>query len=236
MQESLTRRFVIALAATLCVAAVCAIWVVLTGSLAATALQGLGSAVVAVLCVLTGLAGASVLEHDDARRSVGLATILLSGFELVLALAAIWTGLSNETLARALGMCSSLLPAFVHASLMLGRVRGEDGRAVRLLTAAAVTASMLGAAVLAGGFAVVTGSPGGAYWRLLGVLAVLGTLFTLLALIARRLDRGPSPRRGMPEAPAASDAPHAPESQPPPAPPRGPRNHSLALGLDGPGR
>ncbi len=235
MQESLTRRFVIALAATLCVAAMCAIWVVLTGSLAATALQGLGSALVAVLCALTGLAGASVLERDDARRFVGLATILLSGFELVLALAAIWTGLQNETLARALGMCSSLLPAFVHASLMLRRVRGGDGRAVRLLTAAAVTASMVSAAVLAGGFAVVTGSPGGAYWRLLGVLAVLGTLFTLLALIARRLDRDPSPRRSAPNASGASNFPHASESQPPPAP-RGPRNHSLALGLDGAGR
>lgn len=235
MQESLTRRFVIALAATLCVAAMCAIWVVLTGSLAATALQGLGSALVAVLCALTGLAGASVLERDDGRRFVGLATILLSGFELVLALAAIWTGLQNETLARALGMCSSLLPAFVHASLTLRRVRGGDGRAVRLLTAAAVTASMVSAAVLAGGFAVVTGSPGGAYWRLLGVLAVLGTLFTLLALIARRLDRDPSPRRSAPNASGASNFPHASESQPPPAP-RGPRNHSLALGLDGAGR
>jgi FtsH-binding integral membrane protein len=187
MQRSFARRLVIWLVVTLCVAAGFAIWAVLTGSPDAPALQGLGSALVAGLCIVTGLAGATVLERDDARRSVGLVTILLSGFELALALAAIW-GLGSDAVGRALGACSSLLAAFGHASLMLRCVRSDDGRATRLLTAAAVAFSMLGASVLAGAFAFVTGSPGSGYWRLLGVLAVLGTLFTLLALLARRLD------------------------------------------------
>jgi MFS family permease len=188
MGGSFARRLVIAVAVTLCAAAGFAIWAVLSGPVDPTALQGLGSALVGLVCVLAGLAGASVLDREDGRRSVGLVTILLAGLEFALALAAIWTGSGSDALGRALGMCGGLLAAFVHASLMLGRVRGDDGRALRSLTGAAVAFSMLGALVLSAGLALATGSPGGGYWRSLGVIAVLGTLFTLLALIARRLE------------------------------------------------
>jgi hypothetical protein len=84
---------------------------------------------------------------------------------------------------------------------------------------------MLGAAVVAGAFALVTSSPGGGYWRLLGVLVVLGTLFTLLALIARRLDRRPTDRDG------AGDA----QGWRPPARTGDPTDPSLMVGWRGAG-
>lgn len=218
-----------------------AIWFLVTGSFDPTAVKILGSTAVTSLCAVGGLVGATLLEREDSRRGVGLVTILLAAVDLALALAAIWSLSGSEAFFRALGAVSVLLPACVHACLMLGRVRPRDGRAVRGLSGAAVAFAMSGALILAGAFAFATSSPGDWFLRLLGVLAVLATLATLLAPIVRRLDRDRSRGRGAPVAPGAEDTPGAGraegarESQLPPAP-RRPRNHSLTLGLDGAGR
>jgi hypothetical protein len=148
----------------------------------------------AALCSLTALAGATLLERADARRWLGLATIALSATEFALVLAVIWIDpisidAANEDLLRALGANSALLPAFVHASLMLGRLRPSDGRLVRGLTATAVSLSMLPAVLVATGVALALGSPGIGAWRLLGVDLVLAVLSTLLVPIVRRLAR-----------------------------------------------
>jgi hypothetical protein len=97
---------------------------------------------------------------------------------------------ANEALLRALGANSALLPAFVHASLMLGRLRFSDGRLVRGLTATAVGLSLIPALLVAGGVALALGSPGAGAWRLLGVDLVLAVLTTLLLPIVRRLGSG----------------------------------------------
>ena len=123
--------------------------------------------------------------------------------QLALALAAIWSLSGSEAFFRALWAVSALLPACVHACLMLGRVRPRDGRAVRGLSGAAVVFAMSGALILAGPFAFATSSPGDWFLRLLGVLAVLSTL---LAPIVRRLDRDRSRGRGAPVAPGTPGA------------------------------
>jgi hypothetical protein len=173
----------------LCGAAGIAILALITGHLDTTGGRALASTFMAALCALTALVGATVFERADPRRWLGLATILLSAIEFALGLAAIWSGFDDEGLLRALGATSALLPAFVHASLMLGRLRAEDGRLVRGLTAAAVSLSMLPAVAVAGGVTLALGSPGTGAWRLLGVDLVLATLSTLLVPIVRRLVR-----------------------------------------------
>jgi hypothetical protein len=203
-----------------------AIWTLITGDLDATGGRALASTFIAALCALTALVGATVLDRPDARRWLGLATIGLSAAELAVALAVIWVGLDDTGLVRALAALSVLLPAFVHATLMLGRLRTQDTRLVRRLTAAAVTLAMLPAVVVAGGVALAVGSPGSGAWRLLGVDLVLATLSTLLVPIVRRIEAGRSGGREAEAAPGAQ----------PPRTPRRPDSRSLALGLDGAGR
>ncbi len=185
--RSFARRAAATLGAALCVMATIAIWALVTGDLGEIGGRALASTFMAALCTLTALAGATVLEAGDARRWLGLATLVLSAAEFAVAFTTIWFGLDDAGLLRALGAISALLPAFVHASLMLGRLRPTDGRLVRRLTVAGVTLSMLSAVGVAGGVALAVGSPGAGAWRLLGVLVVLATLSTLLAPIVRRL-------------------------------------------------
>lgn len=194
-RSSFARRAAAVVGVALCVAAGIAIWGLVTGDLDATGGRALASTFMAALCALTALAGATLLERADGRRWLGLATIALSASEFVLALAVIWTHATsldapNEGLLQALGANSALLPAFVHASLMLGRLRPLDGRLVRGLTAAAVGLSMLPAVLVAGGVALAVGSPGSGAWRLLGVDLVLAVLTTLLVPIVRKLGCG----------------------------------------------
>ncbi len=185
----LFRRAAVALGVALCVVAAVAIWTLITGHLDATGARVLASTFMAALCVLTALVGAAGLDRVRPRRWLGLATILVSATGFVLGIAVIWSGFDDEGLLRALGASSVLLPAFVHASLMLGRLRPEDGRLVRGLTGAALTLSALPAVLVAGGLLLAVGSPGTGAWRLLGVDLVLATLSTLLVPIVRRLAR-----------------------------------------------
>jgi hypothetical protein len=227
--ESLRRRLAQLLAATLCVVAGLAIWFLITGSFDPTAAKILASTAVTSLCAGAGLLGASLLERTDARHRLGLVTILLAAFELVLVLAAIWSLSGGEAFWRALGAVTALLPACVHACLMLGWLRRQDGHVVQRLSGASVAFAMSGAVIVAGAFTLATGSPGGWFWRLLGVLAVLATLATLLAPIVRRLDRGRA--RGFRSWPADESG-----SAAPPAPTRKPGRLWLSLGHDSAGR
>jgi cell division protein FtsW (lipid II flippase) len=193
-RSSFVRRAAAVFGVALCVAAGIAIYALVTGHLDATGGRTLASTFMAALCALTALAGATLLERADARRWLGLATIALSATEFALAVAVIWTDAvsidaANEGLLQALGATSVLLPAFVHAGLMLGRLRPGDGRLIRGLTAAALGLSMLPAVLVAGGLALAVGSPGAGAWRLLGVDLVLAILSTLLVPIVRRLAR-----------------------------------------------
>ncbi len=218
---SLAPRLAMVLAGGLCVLAGLAIWFLVTGHFDATGVRILGSTMVVSLCAVAGLVGATVLDRRDFRRALGTVTVLLAAIEVALALLAIWSVLLGDTTLRALGAFGALLLACAHACLMLGRLRARDGGTVRGLTAASVAFAMLGALLVAGGFAFATGPGGSGFWRLLGVLAVLATLTTLVAPIVRRLDRG----RAGGQAPADAE-----RSAPPPA--RKPTGPSLMLGLD----
>jgi hypothetical protein len=90
----------------------------------------------------------------------------------------------------------SALAALVHACLMLGRVRRDDSRAARRLTAAAVAFSTSCALLIAGALAFVDDSPLGGSWRVVGILLVLAVLCTLLAPLVRRLGRATDSRAG----------------------------------------
>ncbi len=186
---SLIRRAAVVLGVALCGAAAIAIWALVTGHLDATGGRALASTFTAALCALTALAGATALERHDVRRWLGVATIVLSGAEFAVGFTVIWFAADDNGLLRALAASSVLLPALVHASLMTGRLRRQDGRLVRGLTAAAVAFAMVPAVLVAGGVALAVGSPGSAGWRLLGVALVLATLSTLLVPIVRRLAR-----------------------------------------------
>jgi hypothetical protein len=96
------------------------------------------------------------------------------------------TVLDRPHLRRALGAITLLLGCG-HACVMLGRLRRSDGSIVLRLSKASVAFGMLGALLVAGGFAFAARDVGTDFWRVLGVLAVLSTLTTLLAPIVRRL-------------------------------------------------
>lgn len=221
----LFQRLAIVLSGSLCLVAMLAIWLLLTGSFDATGVRVLGSTAVISLCVVGGLVGVAVLDRPDLRRVLGAATALLATVVASLSLAAIWGVSFSEFEWRALAVCATLLTACGHACLMLGRLRASDGRAVRGLTGAAVALAMAGALLVAGGFAFATSTPGAWFWRLLGVLAVLSTLATLLAPIVRRLEQG---------RPGGSRAGGAEEPEPPvpaPAHARRPRHLWFASGV-----
>jgi hypothetical protein len=188
-RRSRVRRAAAVLGVALCLAAAIAIWTLVTGHLDATGGRALASTFMAALCALTALVGATVLETGDPRRWLGAATIALSAIEFVLGFTVIWFARYDDGLVRALAAGGVLLPAFVHASLMLGRLRPQDTRPVRGLTAAAVSATMLPAVVVAAGVVLAVPSPGAGAWRLVGVDLVLATLVTLLVPIVRRLAR-----------------------------------------------
>jgi len=181
-------RLAIVLAGTLCAVAAMAIWFLVTGQFNATGVRILGSALVASLCTVAGLVGATVLDRPDRRRELGAITMVLAAAVAALALGAIWSLLSPTALwLRALGVSGALLLGCAHACVMLGRLRHSDGSVVRRLSQVSVAFGMLGALLVAGGFVFVARDVGAGFWRVLGVLAVLSTLTTLLAPIVRRL-------------------------------------------------
>jgi len=221
-RSSFVRRAAAVVGIALCVVAAIAVWILITGHLDATAGRVLLATFAAAACAVAGLVGAGALDREDARRLVGGVTILLAAIVLVLALLVVWaTSGDSETLNRALGVGSALLAALVHAGLMLGRLRADDGRPVRRLTAAAVSFSACAWLLVAGAFVAYHGSGAAGFWRLLGVLAVLATLTTVLTPIARRLGRGRSPEPG-------NDAEESPDA---PSPNRPPNTRSRMLGL-----
>jgi hypothetical protein len=166
---------------------------------------------------LTGLVGATVLDRTDLRRALGQVTILLSAIDLGLTLAAIWSQPVSEAVARGLGMTSILLPACVHACLVLGRLRHGDSRVVRALSSVTVSCATLAAAAGAGAIALGSGPVEPAFWRLLGVLVVLAVLTSLLVPIPGASNAA--------ETMAPCSRPRTPTAprQPPVANPRGTR-------------
>jgi hypothetical protein len=213
----LGRQVALALAAGLCVTAAVAIWALIRGHFDVTEARILGSTLTASLLTLTGLVGATVLDRTDLRRALGQVTILLSAIDLGLTLAAIWSQPVSEAVARGLGMTSILLPACVHACLVLGRLRHGDSRVVRALSSVTVSCATLAAAAGAGAIALGSGPVEPAFWRLLGVLVVLAVLTSLLVPIPGASNAA--------ETMAPCSRPRTPTAprQPPVANPRGTR-------------
>jgi hypothetical protein len=177
------------LAGGLCVTAAVAIWALVTGSFDETSVRVLASALVAAVTTLSGLAGATVLERSDHRRALGQATIVASGIALTLSLTLIWvrTALDSDLIARAFGISLAAMLAGAHASLMYGRLRPEDGRAVVTLTRVAVCSASIAALLTSCLLLFVTGDVASGVWRSLGVLVVIAVLTTLLAPLARKI-------------------------------------------------
>jgi peptidoglycan/LPS O-acetylase OafA/YrhL len=150
------------------------------------------------LCTLGGLAGATALRLKNPDRRVGEATIGLSQFTLLVALALIWIpdATDSDKLTRALGVTSVLMLAGAHASLLLARLRGRDTRTVRGLTQAAILCATSAALLVSGLFVASEGQIASAVWRLLGVLVVLALLNTLLVPLARKVTQHAQRPRG----------------------------------------
>ena len=191
---SMVRHAVLALAASLCLAAAVAIWALLTGSFDDTGARVLLSGLAAASCTLAGLAGASALRRKSLYRRVGEVTIGLSQLTLLLALTLIWSSSAadSDTLVRAFGVTSVLMLAGAHASLLLARLRHGDTPAVRRLTQAAIVCATSAALLVSGLFAANEGQVATGVWRLLGVLVVLALLSTLLTPLARKISGRPT--------------------------------------------
>jgi hypothetical protein len=188
--SSNTWRAGMVLAGGLCVTAGVAIWALITGSFDETSLRVIGSAVAAALATLSGLAGATALGRGDGRHPLGQATIAISGVALMLAVVLIWvpSAENSDVVARGFGISLAAMIACAHASLMSGRLRPSDGRAVLTLTKIAVGSASSAALVMSCLLLFATGTVASGFWRLLGVLVVVAVLTTLLTPLARRLE------------------------------------------------
>jgi hypothetical protein len=186
------RRGALVVAAGLCLVAVVAIWVLLTGHFDDTTARVLLSGLASALCTLGGLAGASALRAEKVDRRVGEATIGLSQLTLLTALALIWIpdAPESETLFRALGVTSTMMLAGAHASLLMARSRNLDTGTIRGLTRAAIACATSAALLVCVLFTAIDGPVPSAVWRLLGLLVVLALLNTLLVPLARKIIYG----------------------------------------------
>lgn len=191
------RRVAAVIAAGLCVAGAVAIWGLIVGRFDSTSARVLGSALAAAFATLCGLAGSTLLSRNDVRRSVGFATIMVSGLALVLALTLMWVhGADSDTMFRALAVTATVMLAGAQASLLLQWLGAGEDHAVRALVTAAI-ASACGAAVLACGVVIFAhGRVAPGLWRLLGVMVLIAVLGALLAPLMRRIRsvREPSAR------------------------------------------
>jgi hypothetical protein len=190
-RSSLVRHGVRLLAVGLCLAAAVAIWALIAGRFDDTSVRVLLTGLTAALCTLGGLAGASAFRLENGGRRVGQLTVGLSQLALLLALALIWIpdATDGDAILRALGVTSALLLAGAHASLLLSRLSGCDGRAVRRLSQGAILCATSAALLASGAFAASDGPIASGIWRLLGVLVVLALLSTLLVPLVRRMTR-----------------------------------------------
>jgi hypothetical protein len=140
---------------------------------------------------LTGLAGAT-LTSKRSDSVLGGATLVASAIGLLLMVILIWAssgGGDTDTLARtAFGLLVIALSC-AQASLLQERRRDSDGASVATVTTATqVTVAIVAAMIVLP--LVNDDSPGDAYWRFLGIVAVLDLLGVLLLPILRRVERG----------------------------------------------
>ena len=173
------------LIASLSIAAVMAIVVVLTGDLGDTEAQILLTTVTAAAFSLTGM-GASARFYRGSWTWVGAAGIAASALALVLALVFIWGELDTEPFLRTFGVAVILATALAYASVLLLVRPRHRAVAVSLLATLVVLAGVTGMLI---SLAVLDLNWQDWFFRVLGALAILTVLGTLVTPVLNRVVR-----------------------------------------------
>ena len=197
-----------ALAASLCVAALTAIAAVVSGDFDDTEVEVLLTSLGFAVFSGTTAPGASLrLRPSPALRALGAATIAFSIASFVLLVFALWTD-DHETLWRSFGCAALVAFACSHASLVSAARRPDDGSAIRALCTASIGLGALDAffGVLAASGAVDQVDT--SFVEFVAVLVILLVLTTALQPIARRIGSPSADGRwattaALPEAPAS---------------------------------
>ena len=212
----LRRRAGWALVGGLCVAAAVAIAALVAGSFDDTEARVVGTSLGFSVFSSTAAAGAALrLRTASWAWALGTATAAVSLASFALLAAALWVdGGDSDELWTAFGVAGLGALWTSHAALVLRSLRRRDGRAIRWLTATAITSLGVDSAV---GMLALLGALDGvdseAFVRALAVLVVVALLSTILIPLLRRLARVPA-SPDVPEAAAAFGLPARPRAEP----------------------
>jgi hypothetical protein len=181
-----------ALVAGLCLAALVAVFALLSGNFDDTDWRIIGSSLGFSLFSAIGAAGESLRRAGaGAWLVVGSATVLLAAAAFLLLLAAIWIEDDADWLWRAWGCCALGSLAGSHASIVMRGARPDDGGLIRtLIWISIVTASIDTAAGLLA-ISAVFDDIGEGVVEGLSVIGVAMLLSTALPPILRRLRAEP---------------------------------------------
>lgn len=173
------------LIASLSVAAVMAVVIVLSGDLGDPEARILFTTVFAAAFSLTGM-GASARFYRGSWKWIGAAGIAASGLAVVLSLAFVWVELDTEPFLRTWAVSVILATALAYASVLLLVTPRHRAVAIALLATLVVLAGVTAMLVT---LAVSDLFYEDWYFRLLGALSILTVLGTLVTPLLNRVVR-----------------------------------------------
>jgi hypothetical protein len=176
---------VVVLIASLSIAAVMAVVIVLTGNLGDTEARILFTTIIAAAFSLTGM-GASARFYRGSWKWVGAAGIAASALALVLGLVFIWVELDTGSFLRTLVVAVILATALAYASVLLLVRPQHRAVAIALLSTLVLLA---GVTVMLITLAVFDLNYQDWYFRVLGALGILTVLGTLVTPLLNRVVR-----------------------------------------------
>jgi hypothetical protein len=188
-RESIRRAAGRALVAGLTIAALTAVFALLTGSFDDTEVRVILTSIGFAITSSTAASGAAQRFQPSASlRALGTATAVLSGVTFIFLAAGLWTDdWGNEWIWRSFGCAAVLAVAGSHACLVLGARRRSDSDGVRTLVIASVVLSAIdtiGALLPISGLIEDVAEEGA---QLLAAGVVLLVLTSVLPPILRRL-------------------------------------------------
>lgn len=181
------RALLLMVAGLLSISALLAIAILLFGSFGSTEGRILGSTALLAGYGLVALPAIVLLDRDRARR-LALAGISIAALAALLALVAVWSSASPDTLGRAVGSAAVVAVAFSQVCALTARRETEDPVSVRRLFVASCATAVF-AAVLAVVF-IWTNPHGSLAPRMLGAVVVLDLLLVALQPVLARARLG----------------------------------------------
>ena len=185
-------------AAALCVAALAAIFAILSGDFGDGDWKVIGTSVLFAVTASTGGAGAGLRLHGS-EAAIGLGSVVLAASAATFALVSLgmWAETEGDGFWRAAGTVAIVAVDGAHACFVLARRRAGDPEGVQMATTAAVVAAAISGTL---GVLAVTGLVDDGPWEPLAIVLVIQLLATTLSLLLRRMahDR---------PVPAAADTP-----------------------------